>query len=485
VSYGSLLQERRKVLHARIVTAIETLCADRLAEHIERLAHHAQRGECWNKALSYSRQAGHRGVARSANREAVIFFEQALSALEHLPETRDTLEQIVDLRLDLRQPLLPLGELEQILGHLREAESIAATLNDQRRLGRTLCWLAYSYSFTLGDNERAIETGERALAIGRALEDLPLRALATFYLAFPRWQRGDYRQAIDGLRWIVANLQGELVHERFGMTGYPSVLARGLLVWCLCEVGEFAEGRTCAEEAISMAEALDQPFSQAVLRTWLGQFYVGQGDFHTAISLVEQSRTLVQRWGLPRVGANTASVLGVAYFLDGRPAEGLRLLEEGAAQLASETGATETRTAILLGEGFLLAGWVERAVELADRAFNASKRRKQRGYQAQALRLLGNIAARRDPPSADEAEVRYRESLALAEELEMRPLQAHCHLGLGKLHRQVGRGHQARVELSTAVEMLRTMGMTFWLPEAETELAEAERALKSDASLVC
>ena len=484
VSYGSLLQERRKALHARIAAAIETLYADRLAEHVERLAHHAQRGERWDKALSYSRQAGHKGVARSANREAVTFFEQALSALEHLPETRGTLEQAVDLRLDLRQPLLPLGELEQILGHLRRAESIAETLNDQRRLARTLCWLAYSYSFTLGDNERAIETGERALAIGRALEDVPLRALATFYLAFPRWQRGDYRQAIDGLRWIVVNLKGELIHERFGMTGYPSVLARGLLAWCLSDVGEFVEGRTCAEEAIGIAEALDQPFSQAVLRTWLGQFYLGQGDFRTAISLVEQSRTLVERWGLPRVGANTASLLGVAYVLDGRAADGLSFLEEGAAQLASETGASETRAAVLLCEGFLLAGRFEQAVELASRALNGSRRRKQRGYEAQALRLLGNIAAHRDLPDAGEAEARYRESLALAEELEMRPLQAHCHLGLGKLHRRAGRAHEACTELSAAVEMLRTMGMTFWLPEAETELAEAERALKSGGNWV-
>ena len=133
VAYGSLLQERRKALHARIVEAIERLYPDRLDEHVERLAHHALRGECWEKALSYSRQAGHKGVARSANREAVAFFEQALAALEHLPETRDTLEQAIDLRLDLRQPLLPLGEFEQILepppssrDHCRDSERSAA-----------------------------------------------------------------------------------------------------------------------------------------------------------------------------------------------------------------------------------------------------------------------------------------------------------------------------------------------------------------------
>jgi hypothetical protein len=90
-----------------------------------------------------------------------------------------------------------------------------------------------------------------------------------------------------------------------------------------------------------------------------------------------------------------------------------------------------------------------------------------------ALRLLGEIAARRDPPDAEEAEARYREALVLAEELGMRPLQAHCHLGLGKLYRRVGHLEEAHTELSTAVAMLREMGMTFWLPEAEAELAQS------------
>jgi class 3 adenylate cyclase len=287
VAYGSLLQERRKALHARITIAIETLYPDRLAEHVERLVHHAQRGERWEKALSYGRQAGLKAVARSANREAEAFFEQALAALEHLPEAPETLGQAVDLRLDLRQALLPLEKFDQILDHLRRAESIAETLNDQRRLVRALSWLSYSYCFTLGDNEQAIDTARRALAISRSLEDVPLQAIATFYLAFPHWQQGDYHQAIDSFRWIIVNLQGDLIHERFGMAGYPSVLARGLLAWCLGDLGEFAEGRAYAEEAIQLAEAFDQPFSQSVVRNWLGYFNVGQGDLRTAISLLE------------------------------------------------------------------------------------------------------------------------------------------------------------------------------------------------------
>ena len=114
VAYGGLLQERRRALHARIVEALEALAGDRVAEQVERLAHHALRGEVWDKALTYYRQAGEKAMARSAHREAVGYFEQALSALGHLPEQRDTHEQAIDLRLALRSALLPLGDNERI-----------------------------------------------------------------------------------------------------------------------------------------------------------------------------------------------------------------------------------------------------------------------------------------------------------------------------------------------------------------------------------
>src|SRR5262249_16008597 len=107
VAYGSLLQERRRVLHTRIVEALERLSPDRLTEQAEHLAHHALRGEVWNKALAYCRQAGEKALTQSAYREAVGSFEQALSILPRLPETHDTREQAIDLRLALRTALFP------------------------------------------------------------------------------------------------------------------------------------------------------------------------------------------------------------------------------------------------------------------------------------------------------------------------------------------------------------------------------------------
>ena len=164
VAYNGLLQERRRALHARIVEALEALYPDRLAEQVERLAHHALRGEAWDKALAYNRQAGARVAVRSAYREAVAYFEQALVALEHLPERRDTLEQAIDLRLDLRNVLFPLDEHARIFDHMRVAEPLAERLDDPQRFGWIACYLCISFS-AMSEHEHAIAAGQRALAL--------------------------------------------------------------------------------------------------------------------------------------------------------------------------------------------------------------------------------------------------------------------------------------------------------------------------------
>ena len=111
VAYGSLLLERRRVLHARIVEALEALAPERVAEQVERLAHHALRGEVWDKAVTYCQQAGARAYDRAAFREAVASFEQALQALAHLPEHGDTRVLAIELRLALGGPLTRTGRV--------------------------------------------------------------------------------------------------------------------------------------------------------------------------------------------------------------------------------------------------------------------------------------------------------------------------------------------------------------------------------------
>ena len=125
-----------------------------------------------------------------------------------------------------------------------------------------------------------------------------------------------------------------------------------------------------------------------------------------------------------------------------------------------------------LSESYLLAGRLDEASTQAQRALEFTCTHQERGHEAYALRLLGEVAAYREPPQATPAEAAYRQALALAEELGMRPLQAHCHFGLGTLYRKLGRAEQARTALSTALELYRAMEMTFWLPQAEAALAQ-------------
>jgi predicted ATPase len=161
VTYGSLLQDRRRRLHAAIARAMENLYADRLAEQTERLAYHALRGEIFDKAAQHLRAAGTRAVTRSAYREGVAYFEQALSALGHLPRSTSVIEQDIDLRLALHHALLPLGELLRSADHVVTADAHAEVLGDPGRIGWSSIYRARA-AWWGGDNQRAVAFGERA-----------------------------------------------------------------------------------------------------------------------------------------------------------------------------------------------------------------------------------------------------------------------------------------------------------------------------------
>jgi tetratricopeptide (TPR) repeat protein len=167
--------------------------------------------------------------------------------------------------------------------------------------------------------------------------------------------------------------------------------------------------------------------------------------------------------------------LGAAYTLSGRVADAVPLLTRAMEQsTAMEMVCYQALCHLSLGEAHLLAGRLEAAYALAERALAPAYEHQERGYQGYALRLLGDIAARREPPERDQAGEYYCQALALAEELGMQPLVAHCHLGLGKFYAQSGHRTEARTELAAAVELYRAMEMTFWLPQAEAALTEVE-----------
>jgi len=472
VTYATLLQERRRAVHARIVEAMERLYKDRLAEKVERLAQHALRGEVWEKAVVYLRQAGAKAHARSANRESVGCFEQALAALKHVPESRSTLEMASDIRFDLRGPLTALGEFGRIRDHLHEAERVAETLADQRRLGRVSGYLGHFFN-AMGEYNRAIVLGRRALRIAEAVDDFAVRVVADSCLGDAYFYLGDYRDAISSHTRNKDALHGDVISERFGLVAPPSVLSRTWLALSYAWVGEFANGLACGQEGLEIAEVLKHPYSRIWTHWGLGCVYLFETAFDEATSHLEEGLTLCLETDILTFFPYLASALGAAYAGAGRISEAVQLLESAeAAQNSIKIMAARAGILAFLSEAYLLAHRSDEAVSLAEEALTLSRDHGQRGFEALTMRLLGEIYVDRDPPDIVTAENHYRQATALAGELGTRPLLAHCHYGLGKLYLKTRKRAEAHEQLAISMKMYRAMNMLFSLEQAEAKLNE-------------
>jgi class 3 adenylate cyclase/tetratricopeptide (TPR) repeat protein len=465
VTYGGLLQERRRELHARIVNAIETLHGHRLGAEIERLAYHALRGEMREKAVDYLRQAGLKGFARSALPDARAWFEQALGVLEALPESQSTLEQAFDIRLELRPVLAQLGEIRRMLERLREAETIAERLNDDHRRGQ-VCSFVGNIHTLLGELDEALVTGNRAMEIAGRLGDFRLRILATSHLEQAHYSRGEYERVVELATQNLAALPADGVYEYFGMVAPPSVFDRSWLVMSLAQLGRFAEAAEYEAEVIRLADHTRHAFAVSMAHWAAETLHLLKGDWVKARSPIEHwiavARTGSVVLHLPRAVASSAWVLAQL----GEVSEAVNRIREGEL-LVERDAARDGWGYHALGRACLLLGRLDEARSLGDCAVESSLSRL--GYAAYALHLLGDIATHPDRFDAESGEAYYRKAMAVAEPRGMRPLVAHCHLGLGSLYRRTGKRQEAQEHLTSATTMYREMDMRFWLEKAEAE----------------
>lgn len=477
VAYGSLLQDRRRALHVRIVETIERTYPTRLAEYVDRLSHHAFLGQDWAKAVTYLQQAGAKALARSVHREAVRCFEEALMALTHLPVTRETLEQGIDLRFDLRNALLPLVEWGKIKEYLREAEALAKKFNDRRRLASVSGYMSGLHLNTGGRASDVRAFAEEVEAIGASLHDVPLQVAGRYYRVWLGALSGDYRETERLCRTLIEALPGDLSRKRLGLVAYPAVVARAFLARALAELGVFDEGRNHGQEAVRLAEVLDHPFSLIWASLNLGRLEGLRGDFIRAIMPLERAVALSQEWDIAYLTPIAQAALGHVYARSGRVEEGVSWLRQALAGYASAgIGYLHSMSTLQLGEAHLLADRVEEAWEFGTRAVVLARERGERGHEAWAHLLLGETASHRDCPDVAAAEAHFVTATALASELGMRPLVAHCRFSVGKLLGRAG-DWRATEHLTTAMNLFREMGMGFWLEKAEAEMQALEVAM--------
>ena len=480
VAYSRLLPLRRRLLHAAVAEALEVLKAgttsptpplqDRPGEQTEQLAYHALRGELWDRAVRYLREAGERAAARSALQSARTWFEQARGALGALPESPAALEQAFEIRLALRPVLVQLGELRAVLDLLREAEALAQRLNDDGRRGQVCAFMTNIHS-RLDEPGEALVSGTRALEIAGRLGDLRLRILATTYLAQAHFCRGEYARVIDLTTENLAALPADWLYEFFGGSQPPSVNDRFRLLVSLAHLGRFAEAAGHEVEAIRLAEQTQHPYAVGVAYYAAATLALVKGDWARARPLIERQIAVLRSGNivgeLPvalAYSARALAYLGDATEALGRCREAERLLERQSTRGRVGLGWTYYS----LGRACLLLGRPDDAGRLgADAVASGSDRTD---FVPDALHLLGDVATHSERFDAERGLACYGEALVLAEERRMRPLVAHCHLGLGTVYRRTGDG-RGREYLSRAAAMYRELGMGFWLEQVEAELA--------------
>jgi DNA-binding SARP family transcriptional activator/tetratricopeptide (TPR) repeat protein len=462
VAVSRLLPVRRRLLHRRVAEALEALGEATLDTIVPALARHYEEGAVWDRAARSLRLAGEQALSQSAYREAEHWLERACSASNRMPRGKRAAAEAIAVRIDLYHALIPLGEGRRAGALLDEAETLASHSRHSARRG----WIAAyqtNVRWMLGESERAVASGRESLAIAEKERDVALQVAGAFYLGQVHQFRGEYLKAAHLFREVAA-LSDVSDRDFYGLPGRAGVTGRAWLALALAELGEFDEAVALADEAVASAEALDHAFSRANAYRAAGYAAMLRGDAVRAAAVLERGMALCKAQDVPLYIPVLSGVLGWAYALAGRCEEAVPLLER-AVSVPVRSGHALRLT--WLGDGYLLAGRPVDAVRSADTAIELARRHRERGHEAWALHLRGEVAAQED--MADDG-LHLRQALALAAELGMRPLVGHCHLALGRLGTRLGNLRGAEEHLGLATKLYRDMDMRYWVQQATAVL---------------
>jgi class 3 adenylate cyclase/tetratricopeptide (TPR) repeat protein len=471
VAYGELTHDRRRAIHARIVDAIETVYANRVEDHVERLAHHAFRGEVWEKAVKYLREAGQRAFARSANVEAVKLWEQALEATDQLPEGQNRARQAIDTRLDLRGPLLAIGQISKTLKLSQQALTLAELSNDHYRTAMALAHQVAPHYFACNLNE-GIAAWAHAMEIATEEGYTDAQVIASTFLPMMLFMRGEGHKSEKAFHENIARVTelGEL--ERFGFPTIPAVSMRGNCVQVIRWFGRFSQALELLSEAGDISRRAGHRYSEAFKCYGACELLRVKGDFEKAIEEGERGVDICKATEGWLFYPWVCGSLGSAQAQSSRTKAGIELLTDSLARF-DDQGCLFGRIHLLpsLADAYYRAGDMKSALASAMETLDLATETRVIAYCPQVLETLGHIYSHPDQRDPDKAEAYFREALKAAEELGYRVVTAACHADLGRLHRSLKKNTEAREELTRACEMYREMDMIYYLRKAEQDLA--------------
>lgn len=459
IAYGSLISAKRQTLHARVLRGLESQFRDNPLDVVESLAHHAFNAALWDEAVNYLCQAGDKAVEFSAYQAAAAFFESALQALTHLPQNQERVRQGIDIRLKLRPVFAAIADFDRLERCLAEAETMAGSIEDPRRLAAIDVAKAYVHN-TRGELDASIERGSRARNIARSISDFGLEVGATFYLGQAYMWRGDFRRSVAVLEDNMAWIDGPLRRQRIGTTGTGSVLWLGMLGASHGRLGNFATATDTAQKACMIADEVRRPADIALAYWWAGFVWGHKGNIAEALRYLEHGFNVCRVSEINYLLPILSTSLGYTYALAGRAEQGKPLLERA---FALNRGAKftygEAWSSVYLGFVNLLENRYDGMLDHAQAILQLARKHKYRAIEVDALLLLGDVHQNPAAPARDEAERYYSLACDLSVELGLRPEHARCQMALGQLLMKSSRQAEGEQLISSAVQLGRDMGM--------------------------
>jgi len=471
VAYGTLLQDARHELHARVLTALEEGDRGHFRERLEILAHHAVRGEQWAPAARYLYLGGEKAIAGARYEAAIEFHEAAVGAIDRLGHQGDSYLKL-DAYLGLWASLVETGRGSQLSALATRAETLARALGDHGRLAGVRLRQAQAFSLLGLNVESAIQRADEAFALAD-VADVRTRSFALtvkggFYRELGRVE--DSLQVFDAAAALLADQSRSSPTAGLVLPIY--VTARVRQTEALAALGRFDVALGAAGDAVRMATEIEHLPSAAIAEAILGHVHVLRGDLERSVPILERASAIGLEHGFIHGVVAGAVYLAHALALLGRHDEALATL--GQALERSRDGYLYlmmwTKYRALSAAVFLAAGHDDEAKTEIENGLSLVSEHHAWAYEPTLRRLQASLLLHRDPTHLEEAVHILKDAEVRAKTMELRPLVAHCHHDLAKLYRRAGRREPAREHFNTATTMYREMDMAFWLQEAESHV---------------
>ncbi|MEE2730426.1 MAG: AAA family ATPase [Pseudomonadota bacterium] len=392
VTYDSIPRERKRLIHASLVNAIESLHKERLEEHVYRLAEHAYMGQYWHKAVEYYLKACYHAIGRSSHHQAVLLLDRGLEALRHLPLNKDTLGQRIDFLAVGMNALIPLGEQDRLVRDLKEAEKLCDAVGEPKRTCSILCQLTNAL-WMVGKHQEAFTASSRAVELANEIQHVPLQIAASYNHAMVYHAMGEFDSCIRLEQGILRILTGDMEVSRLGWTGYPSVFCRTFYGNSLVELGRLADAESVIQRAVEIAEGAQHPYSKAMIYDTYGYYLLAVGNYQSARSILDTALTICDEFAIHTMVPAVSAKLGQALVGSGELQLAEKVLEQAVQPSCYRKGGRYTWFYLFqaMAELQLALNNIDKAHLYARKSFTVTSETNEKAHHGWACLTLAKV----------------------------------------------------------------------------------------------